>query len=354
MRLLLAGYFGSGNLGDDAILLGYVQGLGSAALEVTVLSGQPDETYRMYGFNAVPRKDVAAVKAAMARCDALVFPGGSIFQDVTSVRSVAYYQALVKMARAQGKKVLLLGQGVGPVKRFFGKRLTASAFNMADAIAVRDPASMTTLKNLGVNKPIRVTADCAFLLPPPADNGETLGYAVGNMKTVGISVRPHGKGNHVMNLFAEFARLLFQNNYMPVLIEMDRQHDGQLIVDIGKANGGKVPDIRKLQTPMQVQQRMARMDSVVSMRLHGGILASTVGVPPFMVSYDPKVAAFSKLLDLAAAPPMEGLTAQRLFDQFVEFQRSRERHQKVLERKREELMTLARGNIQLTREVLGF
>ncbi len=352
VKLVLAGYFGSGNLGDDAILLGFISGLGNSDVQVTVLSGSPEETYRNYGFNSIPRKDVSAVKTAIQRCDALVFPGGSIFQDATSVKSVKYYQALVNMAKAGGKKVYLLGQGVGPLKSFFGKRWTADAYNKADGIGVRDPASGNLLKEIGVTKPIRLTADCAMLLQKPPEGPDGSKFNVGNMKAVGISVRPHGKGKDVVLLFSELCKQLFAANYMPVLIEMDKNEDGALIQEISKSSGGKIPDLRKIQTPMQLQQRLSRMDAVIAMRLHAGVLAASVGIPPFMVSYDPKVAAFAKLLDLAAAPPMEGLTAQRLFDQFIDFQRSRERHQKILDKKLEDLRGLAEGNILLLRDSL--
>jgi polysaccharide pyruvyl transferase WcaK-like protein len=267
------------------------------------------------------------------------------------VKSVAYYGNLVKMAKAKGKRVIFLSQGVGPLTTFLGKRWASSAFEMADAIAVRDPASMAALQALGIKKPIRVTADMAFLLPKPPDS-DSLAFAVGGMKAVGISVRPYGKKDEIKKLFGEFARLLFNSQMMPVFIEMDRKHDGPLIQDISKAQGGKIPDLRKLQTPMQAQQRMARLDAVVAMRLHAGILAATVGVAPFMVSYDPKVTAFAKLLDLQTAPSVVGLTPQRLFDSFMDFMRDRERNEKVMERKREELVKLAQVNIDILAHLL--
>ncbi len=351
-QLLLSGYFGCGNLGDDAILLGFVQGLGDAKHEITVLSGHPEETYRVYGLRSVPRMEMAKVKEAIDKCDALIFPGGSIFQDVTSVKSAMYYAQLVSWAKAKNKKVLLLGQGVGPVTSYFGKRATIQAFTKADAIAVRDPHSISTLQGLGIKKPIKLTADAAFLLPPPmGDEGQA--FNVGNMKTVGISVRPFGKGKQVVQLFAELARMLFQNNYMPVLIEMDRNADGPLMLEIAKAQGGKIPDLKKLQTPMQLQQRLARMDGVIAMRLHAGILATTVGIPPLMVSYDPKVAAFAKMLDIGSAPAIEGLTAQRVYDMFVQHQASRDRNVKIMDRKGAELQKLALGNIDLLNKTLG-
>jgi polysaccharide pyruvyl transferase CsaB len=351
-HLLLAGYFGSGNLGDDAILLGFIQGLGNEGHDVTVMSGVPEETHRNYGFRVVPRKNFDAIKEAMDHCDALVFPGGSIFQDASSVMSVKYYHTLVNMAKAKKKKVLLLAQGVGPVNSFFGKRWTAAAYNMADAVTVRDPFSAQALQSLGVKRPVRVTADMAFLLPRPTEHPDSQEYRVGNMTSVGISVRPHGKGKEVVTLFGELCRLLFQANVKPVLLEMDRNEDGPLILEISKAQGGKIPDARKLQTPMNVQQRLARMDTVIAMRLHAGILAATVGIPPFMVSYDPKVTAFAKMLDIAAAPPIEGLTAQRLFESFMAFNKERERNERIVERRREELSKSAAQNLDILREVV--
>jgi polysaccharide pyruvyl transferase CsaB len=348
----MSGYFGSGNIGDDAILLGLVQGLGDTNHEITVLSGNPEETYRLYGLRSVPRMDLNAVKEAIDRCDALVYPGGSIFQDVTSFKSVLYYSKLVKWAKAKKKKVILLGQGVGPLKGFLGRGAAVSAFNMADVIAVRDPQSVATLKELGVKTTVRTTADCAFLLPPPKEIENQQGFNVGNMRSVGISVRPHGKNKDIVQLFGELTRLLFQNNFMPVLIEMDRNEDGPLIQEIAKAQGGKIPDLRKMATPMQFQQRLSRMDAIIAMRLHAGIIATTVGIPPLMVSYDPKVSAFSKMLDIGTAPSVEGLTAQRLYDMFVEHQRSRERNEKILERKRVELAKLAGLNVELLEQTL--
>lgn len=351
-HLLLAGYFGCGNLGDDAMLLGFIQGLGSG-FDVTVLSGSPEETFRSYGFPSAPRRDIGAVDAAISKCDALVFPGGSIFQDATSVKSVGYYAQLVKRAKSSGKKVFLVGQGVGPLNSYFGKRWAAAAFNAADAVVVRDPGSAATLRDLGVRVPIRVGADSAFLLPRPVDREDQTSFQVGNMHTVGLAPRPFGKKpKEVAQLFADVVKLLFQANYMPMLIAMDQAEDGPLIEQISKAHGGKVPDLRKVTTPMQLQQRIGRMDALIAMRLHAGILAASVGVPPLMVSYDPKVAAFSKLLDMGNALSIEGLTAQRLFENFQLFQKDRERSVKVLERKRAELSKLAETNVEVVRESL--
>ena len=353
-NILLAGYFGSGNLGDDAIMHGYVQGMRAAGLDeqFEVLSGAPEVIQRYYNLPGYERKNSKAVHEAISKCDMLVFPGGSIFQDASSTRSVVYYRELVIRAKKAGKKVLLLGQGVGPLTSYLGKRFAVDAFKAADAIAVRDPGSLATLTALGVTRPIQVTADSAFLLPPPPEStGEVFGVA--GMKSIGIAPRPAGTPKETIALFSDLCALLFRAQMVPVLVEMDRFEDDRLIDEIEKKAGGRISHIKKLDVPSTAQTRLARMDGIIAMRLHAALLAATVGVPPFIVSYDPKTAAFAKLLGLPAPPPVEGLTAPRLFDAFLEHQKSAERNKQIVLRAVKDLAGLAQGNIELTRKALG-
>ncbi|MCX7801167.1 MAG: polysaccharide pyruvyl transferase CsaB [Fimbriimonadales bacterium] len=348
-RLLFAGYLGCGNLGDDAVLLGLVHGLGSEAHSFTVMSGAPDETYRLHGFPSVPRRNRSAWRKAMEQCDAVVFPGGSIFQDATSLRSVYYYATIVSDAKRAGKPVALVGQGVGPLSRFLGKRWAAAAFERADAIVVRDPASAQTLQAIGVRKNVRIGADPAFLLPEPAAPEEA--FSVGSMRAVGLAPRPLGKGSGVEQTFGELARSLFGAGLMPVLIEMDRQLDGPLLEAIAKRQGGRMPDLRRMGSPIAVQQRLKRMEALVAVRLHAGILAATVGVPAVMVDYDPKVAAFAKAADLplvpATAPP--GAILARV----QEVLQDRPNLVARLKARTEELRSKARVNVEAVRALVG-
>ena len=354
-RLLLAGYFGSGNLGDDAILLGFINGISESNYQVRVLAGSAERMMRSYGLTGVPKMDMGSVKNAISECDALVFPGGSIFQDVTSVRSVAYYANLVKQAKASGKKVVMLGQGVGPLNRFLGKKLAAGAFNSADLITVRDPGSGKKLAELGVKHRPQVTADNAFLLKTPEVSEDSGSFGVAGMRTIGISARPWGKDRNktVVKVFSDLVRLIYSQNMVPYMIEMDEVEDRALIHEISKQNGGKVPEIKGITTPAQLQMRLARMEAVIAMRLHAGILATTVGVPPYMVSYDPKVAAFANGLGFSAPLQMEGITAERIFDGFQTFLKDRDRVAESIERKREDMAKAAFGNVEALRNCLG-
>lgn len=333
------------------MMYGFTRAVENQGYSVVILSGDPDSTHRDFNIRAFDRRSGSQVDRAIAECDALVFPGGSVFQDVTSVKSVFYYANLIKKAKAAKKKVLMLGQGVGPLTTFLGKRTAAQAFQMVDVLAVRDPTSVQTLHSIGVKGKVHVSADPAFLLLPGPRSDEEGGFAVGGMRVCGIAPRPL-KGRDVATLIGEFCRLLYQSGTMPVLIAMDTVEDRPLNDAISKRQGGRIPDIHKSQTPMQIQQRMSRMDCVVAMRLHAGILATTVDIPTMMISYDPKVSAFARTLDIGPALSLEGLTAQRMLDQFTAFSKDRERNVKIVARKREELIKLAGKNIELLLETV--
>lgn len=350
-RLLLAGYFGCGNLGDDAVLLGFTAAAAERGHTFQVLAGAPEQLMRRYGLAGVPRKNMGAVADAIESADALVFPGGSVFQDVSSAASCAYYSKLVSMASKRGKKVVMLGQGVGPVKTFFGKRWTASSFAAASGVAVRDPESERTLRSLGYSGGVTVAADMAWLLPPQGKSGESFGVA--SSKTVGIAPRPWGKGPAVAELFAETARALTQRGFMPVFIEMDSEHDGPLLSEIGKRLGGKAPEIKNLDSPRTVQQRIARMDAVIAMRLHAAILAAGEGVPPYLVSYDPKVSALAPALGLASPPRVEGLAATRLVEGFCSFMQDAPKLAAALEGRVAPMRAAAERNLEVLDRALA-
>jgi polysaccharide pyruvyl transferase CsaB len=313
MNILLAGYYGCGNIGDDAMWLALTQQFEPSAVKWTVASGVPGKTHRLFGVDAIPRKDMGEIKTAIQQSDTLVFAGGSIFQDATSQRSVLYYSQLVSMAKKAGKKVILLSQGVGPLTQFFSKRWARSAFEAADLITVRDADSLRALKELGVTKQAFASADLAWLLPMPKADDTGIGFSVGTMKSVGVAPRVPVKGDMKVwtKFYAELMQQLFRMQVMPVLIEMDEGADDALINAIDKLLDTKSPHISKLDSPLVLQQRLRRMDAVLAVRLHAGILAAGCEVPVAFLSYDPKVTSAAKNLQAPMLPLSENLKPDR-------------------------------------------
>ena len=101
-KIVMAGYLGCGNLGDDAVMLGVMDRLGDH--DYTIMSGSPSESNQNFGIRAIDRRDARMTDSVIKESDAVVFPGGSIFQDVTSAKSTVYYNGIVKIAKKHGKK----------------------------------------------------------------------------------------------------------------------------------------------------------------------------------------------------------------------------------------------------------
>ena len=116
-KILISGYYGFNNIGDESILKAVIDNLYEKldGIEVTVLSRDPGSTAEKYGVRSKNRKSAMAILSEIKRCDLLISGGGSLLQDVTSGRSIIYYLMIIKAALVMGKKVFIYSQGIGPI-----------------------------------------------------------------------------------------------------------------------------------------------------------------------------------------------------------------------------------------------
>lgn len=180
LRVAVSGYYGFNNTGDEAILAALITTLRALApgVDITVFSHCPRETRRLFGVRAVNRWNPLGVAFSLLRSDLLLSGGGGLLQDVTGVRSLCYYLAVVALAKILGKPVIYYAQGVGPIRTRFGRWLTRIISNRVDLITVRDQASRDDFLQMGVNRPpVVVTAD-PVLAVSPAHFGPEAGAAV--------------------------------------------------------------------------------------------------------------------------------------------------------------------------------
>ena len=144
-RVLVSGYYGFSNAGDDAILEAIQQSVQGKDIGFTVLSNDPALTWNQYGMDAAPRFRVGAVLSALRRCDVLLSGGGSLLQDTTSTRSLLYYLSVIRCAQWLGKPVMLYANGIGPVRRPANRRRVRRAVDRAALVTLRDHSSAREL-----------------------------------------------------------------------------------------------------------------------------------------------------------------------------------------------------------------
>ena len=316
-RILISGYYGFSNAGDEAVLSAMIANLQSQAdTVVTVLSASPEETVRTHQVKALPRNSIFAVAKAIKNCDLLISGGGSLIQDATSLRSLIYYLSVIALAKFYRRKVMILGQGIGPLRRSISRRLARKTLNRADMITVRDAQSAELLRELGVRTPpIHVTADPTFLLEPvPADETVRLLSEAGigeNEDVIAVAVRSWPETPRIESATAEaLAKLAEDLPAKLLLVAMQTPDDDLLARQIREA----VPEVVLQPRPWTARELLGvlgRCRLVVGMRLHALIFAAAAGVPSLGIEYDPKVEHF------LAATGQEGITLEKAASGFL-------------------------------------
>lgn len=297
MRLLLSGYYGLGNLGDEAILAGLAPALARRGVELTVLSGDPAATAAMHGVRAAHR--LLGAPAALLGANAFVSGGGGLLQDVTSGRSLDYYLGLLRAARLLGKRTVVYAQSLGPLSPA-GRDKVARALRGVP-LAVRDELSLSLAAELGLAA--ELVGDPALLLPvPPSTASEDPGSAETVVTgSAGVLLVPRG-GHERFNLaLARLAGSLAADGQSVAALAMQPELDGPAVAALRAA----APAVEPLTaaTPQEALARIAAARLVVSVRLHGCILAALAGVPFVALAYDPKVAGFAALAGAEVVAP---------------------------------------------------
>ncbi len=273
-------------------------------MKPVVLSADPPATTAFHEVESRLRTP-GGLWQALAGSRLFISGGGSLVQDVTSARSPVYYLSTMMAARARGVPVAVVGQGVGPLRRQWVRRLAARAYNYAEAISVRDADSVKTLKSLGVTVPVHLGADLAVLLRPADDDRVRsllaryrLDRAPGRM---GVAPRPWPGLWDAAVLGRAIRHVADTYRAQVAVFAFDRVQDREISRAVAVAAGGAFVDV---ESPRDLLGLVGAMDVMVGVRLHALIFAAAQGVPCVGLAYDPKVSALMTELDLPGLLPV--------------------------------------------------
>lgn len=293
--IVISGYYGFGNSGDDALLLSIISELKKHGLKdsITVLSSNPEETKKIYGVKAVNRINPFAVLYSILFCRMFISGGGTLIQDGTSTKSLLYYLYLIKLAKLLGKKVMLYANGIGPVNKESNKIKCNKILNTVDVITVRDEKSMDVLEDMSISKPlIQLTADPVFLLDK-AQNIDNIIKEIGSEKYFCISVRNTKKlgADFEKNLANAVENISIKYNLTPVFVPLQKS-DIKICADTIKHLKTASVILSHTLSPTEIMAVVSKAQMAVGMRLHMLIYAAAAAIPIVGIVYDPKVSGF--------------------------------------------------------------
>ncbi|MDB9535511.1 polysaccharide pyruvyl transferase CsaB [Dolichospermum planctonicum CS-1226] len=283
MRVLLSGYYGKGNGGDEALLATLLQML---PLDVTpvVLSGNPEETHRHYGVECYNRMGFLSVLKALRSCDAFVWGGGSLMQDATSTISPLYYGGLMALAQVMGLKTVAWGQGIGPLLRSQTRFLAQRNFAGCTQVSVRDAASSRLLSDWSIPHILAPDPVWALESKPVPELTELPNPRI----AVTLRNHPQLTENRLTNLIQALVNLQKETQTFILLLPFQKSED----LGIAEKIHTQLQDVSRVicsEDPQILKGVFRGVQMSIGMRLHSLIMAASEGSRCFALSYDPKV-----------------------------------------------------------------
>ncbi|MCK6075704.1 polysaccharide pyruvyl transferase CsaB [Paenibacillus silvae] len=377
-KLVISGYYGFRNSGDEAVLKSILTALeeesqrSNVTIEPIVLSIDPAWTTSMHGVRAVHRMKLKEVREALKESDGLISGGGSLLQDATGLKSIPYYLGVIKLAQWLKKPTFIYAQGIGPVNRKIFNPMIRSVFKSCTYVSVRDEQSADYLRRLGLKwNQIHVVPDPVMGLPLPekasvqssgekvasdtvdataaADGGNSTVVAhdasgvdvdakitleqqqVGSdtsetkhvkLPVIGVSVRFWEADRKELTAIAAGLKKLATKKavhlrFMPFHLPDDVQASRFIMEMLGDITrkGSEISITEDLTDPQLMLEEVSRCDLMIGMRLHSLIYAASQYVLPVGISYDPKIDQFLLRLESEPAGDTGSLDGDKLAEQ---------------------------------------
>ncbi len=299
MNILICGYIGGGNCGDEAIcdrLLSEIRRFGHSPV---ILSLSPKESALLHTSPALPRYSPAVI-GGLRKFDLFILGGGTLLQEQTSRRSAVYYLSLAALAAFFGKPWVLIG-GIDPLTgavRGYAERILPTA----TAFFLRDRDSLRRAKELAPAVPQFYLSDTA-LLPLGGAKKDSPDRKREVPRCPYLLICP--KSGVRTETVAPLARSAKKRGFRLVFLAMSRE-DEEICADFAKKLGGvwvsvmspHSPSCRRVQAetvlpnlppcsshhyfealPCEIACRLiGGAEEVYSARLHGLIFAKKAGV----------------------------------------------------------------------------
>jgi polysaccharide pyruvyl transferase CsaB len=292
MRVLLSGYYGKGNGGDEALLATLLQMLPEHVTPV-VLSGNPQETRDRYLVESSDRMSPLSLIEALRSSDAFIWGGGSLIQDVTSSISPFYYGSLMALAQKMKLKTVAWAQGIGPLKRSLTRSLARKTYSNCTKVSVRDRASAALLSDWQI--PFILAPDPVWALSSKPVPG--LWDLPAPRVAVTLRSHPQLTEKRLANLTRALVDFQKATQTFILLLPFQRSKD----LSIAEAIQPHLADVSKimcLEDPQLLKGVYRGVEMVIGMRLHSLIMAASEGCRCFALSYDPKVNRLMEDLDM--------------------------------------------------------
>ena len=320
-RLLLAGFYGVRNLGDELMLRCLVRWMG-ASFRVTVLSERPDESARTSGLPAIRNVPLLGQSAwvdawlrgsawrllrEMSGFDALAGGGGDVLRDDRGWKHLSFATEKYGVARLSGMPWYILNAGIGAPRTAYGRRLLRFVLRGARVVVVRDRDAYGVAQAMRGDGHTYFAGDIVLDLPrlfpeecrangrPPAlSEPYVLVCLRGHANTFGRFAMSEARLRRLAAALDVFAARGLRIAFLPF-----QQHDTEDDDVIHREVASRLRDRdAAIFVPWTVDvptiaSLFREAALVVAMRLHAAVLAQAFDAPTAILPYDRKLVEFA-------------------------------------------------------------
>ncbi|MCK9217457.1 MAG: polysaccharide pyruvyl transferase CsaB [Firmicutes bacterium] len=360
VSIVVSGYYGFGNSGDEAILKSIVRDFKNFApnTEITALSNSASKTGRDYGIKAINRLNIIDILKTIKNCDLFISGGGSLLQDQTSTRSLLYYLFIIKIALHYNKKVMLYANGIGPINSKSNAERVKRIVNKVSLITLREEYSYKLLKSVGIEgTEVKITADPVLTTEPAGVEIVKSIFAKEGIspdnKYVGVNIRkwPYAK-NLDNELIKSLIYLYEEYRLVPLFIPMS-QEDVVIMKRIASRLDIPYKVLTNIYEPEELIGIMKQLVMVLAMRLHTLIYSSIAATPMVGLIYDPKIKGYLDYIGQPAAGDVKSIESIMINIETDKIMKDYEKEKDKLEIRMNELKELTKENVKLAFELIN-
>ena len=288
-KVVISGYYGFENFGDEISLQVIVNALKAAGINVMVLSSKPDLTALENGISSFYTFSIFDIVKQIFVSDVLISGGGSLLQDKTSQKSFLYYIFVILAAKFLGKKVVIFSQGMAPLKNKISEMILSSILKQVDYISLRDDESKIYASSLGAKA--KTFADAVWAL------GKN--NILRHNKLV-VQLRQWDKLSD--EKIAALAKLILQKykSYKIEILSLQDDKDLEVCQKLYDELKNNISDVNVLHglSTKEIVETIASAKSLIAMRYHACLVGLKQGLNILALSYDEKVTNLAKEFNL--------------------------------------------------------
>ena len=307
-NILFCGYYGFGNAGDEAIIETIIRKVKMKISNSHIKILTSNIEYSKKDLNVdecILRTDISKVIKAIRGSDVVIFGGGSLFQDITSFKSIIYYSGICLLSKLFRKNYILAFQGLGPIKRKLSKVLLRSVLKKAKHVSLRDIESLNMAKQL-FDREYVLTADPVFLI----DTSRKEKPLEQKDKKIAFILKDLANESATNELVKLGCKLQKELDVKLFNISLFKEQDREITEKFKEATSSKEIEY---DSTKELIDNLGSIDLVISIRYHGLVFSICTKTPCIPISYDPKVFSLMKELGLKGSNDIDDVDSDVLY-----------------------------------------